>query len=624
MVTEFFGILNIPDADEVIKRIKINLAYKKPHYLKLTEFEGGVAGSVSIGEKYTSNVIQEGNTILLSDASIYNRHELIQKLSLDSKNINDTELLLKGYNVWNHQVVNYLNGDFAFAVFNTKTGELFCARDFPGVRPLYYSLYKDGIIFGSELKIIKAIFSKTAELNDDFFLDSLLNLISDINLTAYKNIYRLPPSHCLYFSRGKTKVEAYNELNPSLKIRFKNNNEYKDHLKHTLISAVEDRCKNISFLGSELSGGLDSSTVTSIAADYANQNNVSFSAFSNTLPDEHSLNIKDEKEYIRKMVGHKKMSWVEVNKTEDSVPDLIKNSLNIQDCFTQQRFHMFNTGIYKIAGVKDVQVLLSGFGGDEVVSARTGFAWNDFIDEKQWRMFFNALKYEKKGNLRAAIKGIKQFVKFYLLKNKENGSTTGIFTSDLLEKRFKQLAINKRYAEVHQLKTRYFEKHKRQKQLYLSYRQCQKINHPHVSQRLEYSYVAAAQYGIQYRYPLLDKKLIQTFIAYPAWKKHQPGKDRYIFREIIENIVPDEIRLRSDKTGFVIPHINQRLLQDKELITGLIKEFSKQEELREIFDFSGFPAWLNKLIERNKDDINYLMPGAFYNYLMIMFYLGNE
>jgi hypothetical protein len=112
--------------------------------------------------------------------------------------------------------------------------------------------------------------------------------------------------------------------------------------------------------------------------------------------------------------------------------------------------------------------------------------------------------------------------------------------------------------------------------------------------------------------------LLQTFLSFPSWMKNRPGTDRYLFRQALKDVIPEAIRLRMDKTGAVIPHTYLRLKKDRELILDFIKQCSTDEYLNHVFDFSRFESWIDALLERNPDDMNYLMPGAFYNYLMIL------
>ncbi|NJK87348.1 MAG: hypothetical protein HC906_16550 [Bacteroidales bacterium] len=150
-----------------------------------------------------------------------------------------------------------------------KEKELFCARDHFGVRPFYYSFDKGSFYFGSELRFIKAIrFDNKTCLNTEFWLDTLVTSISEKQSTAFDGVFRLPPASSLFYSNGKIEIEKYWELNFHEKIRFKSTGQYISLFRKKLIEAVELRCKNSGIIGSELSGGLDSSTVTCIANNF--------------------------------------------------------------------------------------------------------------------------------------------------------------------------------------------------------------------------------------------------------------------------------------------------------------------------------------------------------------------
>jgi asparagine synthase (glutamine-hydrolysing) len=141
---------------------------------------------------------------------------------------------------------------------------------------------------------------------------------------------------------------------------------------------------------------------------------------------------------------------------------------------------------------------------------------------------------------------------------------------------------------------------------------------------MEYCYTAAAQYGVEYRYPLLDIDLIETYLAFPPWMKQYHGINRYVFREAIKGFVPEEIRQRDDKSGTTIPHLHYSLLKEKDQIMRFIRSCAGQPDLEKIMDLSKFPQWYEKLTQRDKADINFLNPGAFYAYLMIMLYFRDH
>ena len=622
MVTEIWGILNQNDSQQLAAKMAAKAIYKVNHQWHEKKVDYGYMGVILIGDRIKNqsktSFFQRGKLTVCADISVYNRKELLEELELQSS-VSDTELLLYAFEKWHYNCVHHLLGDFAFAIWDASAKELFCARDPIGIRPFYYTSNKGGFIFASELRMVSAIYEHQPGLNDDYLLDTLVTMISEKPDTPFENIYRLPPAHTLIFRNGNTVLDNYRELNLYDKLRYSDENKYVEQFRETLIHAVQIRCNGLLNIASELSGGLDSSLVTCVSSEYAQSNQILFSAYSNTLPDGHQTIMKDEKEFISKVLAWKNMDWHEINELKDTLPELIRHTIETQGCFTQQRFHMFNKGIYEAAGYHKAEILLSGFGGDEMVSARTGNAAYDLIREKQWNVLYQALKFRTSIPV-AILKVLRSIISYRLKKNRNREVTSGFFTPDMLNRRLQNLPLQDSFLSYNQLKRRYFSKHERQAKLFLAEKQLQKICHQHVSQRLEYSYAAAAQYGIQYRYPLLDARLLQLTLSYPAWIKNKPGTDRYLFRQAILGLVPEEIRLRSDKSGAVIPQMYIRLQKDRELLNDYFQIWSSNDDLRKIFDFSRFESWMEALLERNPDEMNYLMPGAFYNYLMIMFW----
>jgi asparagine synthase (glutamine-hydrolysing) len=264
-------------------------------------------------------------------------------------------------------------------------------------------------------------------------------------------------------------------------------------------------------------------------------------------------------------------------------------------------------------------VLLSGFGGDELVSARTSMPWNELISERQWRVIADELFYKgitvksllKPGLLTA------RYLYSFICRPKYK---TGVFTPELLGRRFASLPLQPEAAARFNLKKLLEDKYKKPWHNVLAQRQYARIMQDHLPQRMEYCYTAAAQYGMEYRYPLLDMDLIETCLAFPPWVKQHHGTNRYIFRQAIAGFVPEKIWQRDDKSGTTIPQTFYSLVNERDAILDLINSCSGSAYLNEIFDLSRFPEWYEKLVKRDPKDMNYLMPGAFYNYLMILLY----
>ena len=157
-----------------------------------------------------------GDYIICYNGQIYNTKEIKETLienGFEFKGHSDTEVILKGYIHYGNDIVNHINGIFAFAIWNTKGKELFMARDHFGVKPLFYSLFNDTLIVGSE---IKALFEYPGieKILDSQGISELLGIgpSHTPGTTIFKNIYELKPAHFAVFNEYGLKVKRYWKL----------------------------------------------------------------------------------------------------------------------------------------------------------------------------------------------------------------------------------------------------------------------------------------------------------------------------------------------------------------------------------------------------------------------------
>ena len=136
--------------------------------------------------------------------------------------------------------------------------------------------------------------------------------------------------------------------------------------------------------------------------------------------------------------------------------------------------------------------------------------------------------------------------------------------------KLKSFAIAKDFLKNYKIRRRLRDSMLFLKTLSLKHQQYQKIKHPHVPQRLEYSSIAAGSRRLEYRYPLLDVRLMEFYMGVPSRLKRRGGYGRYLFRRAIESIVPHAIQWRNDKSIATIPTVHQRLLRDYTQIRQLI------------------------------------------------------
>ena len=210
---------------------------------------------------------EDKSKVLLFNGEIYNfqsiREELIAKGHIFTTKT-DSEALLHGYEEYGEALLGKLRGMFAFVIWDTKTKELFGARDFFGIKPLYYAVMDETFMFGSEIKAFLAHPDFKKELNETALENYLTFQYSPTNETFFKNVYKLPAAHCFKFKDGKLDVKRYWDINFNADEK-PDMDEWVDRISDTFKNSVEAHKIADVEVGSFLSSGVDSSYVASVA-----------------------------------------------------------------------------------------------------------------------------------------------------------------------------------------------------------------------------------------------------------------------------------------------------------------------------------------------------------------------
>lgn len=248
-----------PDEDGYYYSDYVHFAHKR---LIVIDPEGGKQPMI---EHYSY-----GDYIICYNGQIYNTKELKNTLIENGFEINthsDTEILLKSYIHFGNSVVNYLNGIFAFAIFNTKKEELFIARDHFGVKPFFYTIQNNTFIFASEIKAIFK-FPGVEKIIDSQGISELFGIgpSHTSGTTVFKNIFELKPAHFGVFNKSCLHLTKY----WSLKSKEHTDSLGKtcEKIKYFLNDSITSQLVSDKPICTFLSGGLDSSIITKFAADY--------------------------------------------------------------------------------------------------------------------------------------------------------------------------------------------------------------------------------------------------------------------------------------------------------------------------------------------------------------------
>jgi asparagine synthase (glutamine-hydrolysing) len=562
---------------------------------------------------------KENGLIIVADARIDNREELLEKTGLtDAANISDSQLILKAFKIYNKRCVDHLVGAFAFSVWDEHKQELFCARDHIGFKPFYYYLDNNIFLFGTETRHITNYPVVDASINEQYIADALSTLKSENDQTFYKAIKKLPPAHYLIIKPEFYEFKRYWDLNPKKEIKYNTEEEYIEHFKALLNQAVKCRLRSAYQVGSELSGGLDSSAVTGFASQYTNIN-----TFSHILPDwahDKIFPYEDERQFIEQVNQYCKIrDNYYITGEQEGILKSLKRGISINNGIVQASLSLFSDALYKKAQETGTRTLLSGFGGDELVSYKGGGVFKELAYHFHFRKLLKEITYK-----RHFLSAFKQLVlsigsaltdRFKQLAGKLSTYKTPGWAHDI----YGVLFLNPDFFQRMQMKERFYKRKKLPDDPSVRMKQYRRFHYSYFPGRLEDCYASAQAQKVEYRYPLLDKRLLEFYLALPVEIKKKHGWGRYILRKSMQDLVPEEIQWRNDKMGATVPNVFLRLNQDYEQIKKLLKE-TKNKDITHYIDYDKALEMLDKMINRTRETRGRIVPVAFYSAIMLILY----
>ena len=312
---------------------------------------------------------QLGNLVLVSDARIDNRDELLSTLNLidhPAEKITDGQLLLSAYEKWGCNCPNQLLGDFSFAIWDENRRTLFCARDHFGVKPLYYYASDRIFAFASEIKALLCLPEVPRQLNEIRVAEHLILLDSDPKITFYRDIFRLPPACHLSVNAHSLKVYEYWSLESNRALSLGSNQEYANQFLDLFTEAVRCRLRSVSPVGAMLSGGLDSSSITCVARNLlAAEGSLPLHTFSAGFD---IVSESDEQAFQSAVLAQGNViSHYLQGDSFGPLTNLEQVLWHQEEALTAGNLRL-NWGLYQLARDHNVHVVLDGWDGDITVS----------------------------------------------------------------------------------------------------------------------------------------------------------------------------------------------------------------------------------------------------------------
>jgi asparagine synthase (glutamine-hydrolysing) len=301
--------------------------------------------------------------VVVYNGEIYNHTELRRELAARGARFNghsDTEVLLAAYDEWGEQCVERLGGMFAFAIYDKERQSLFMARDRAGEKPLYWAEHRGGIVFASELKALMADVEFPRRLSAEGLAYYLTFGYVPGDKCILEGVHKLMPAHSLSWSMGsgRATVRRFWDIPPAEVDEDASVDELADELQSLLTRAVGEQLVADVPVAVLLSGGVDSSVITALAARASNS---PVRTFTVTLPNHPRL---DEQRYARSVADYLGTQHEELPLDESSV-DLIE-TLAAQYDEPIADSSMIPTYLLARSVSRHCKVVLGGDGGDEL------------------------------------------------------------------------------------------------------------------------------------------------------------------------------------------------------------------------------------------------------------------
>ncbi|MGG0459567.1 lasso peptide isopeptide bond-forming cyclase [Bacillus mycoides] len=542
----------------------------------------------------------EKQLAITADAIIDNRDELFEKLQVDysdRKNMTDSELILLSYQKWGEAAPKYLVGDFAFMIWDEKKQILFGARDFSGSRTLYFYRGEEKFAFCTIIKPLFTLPYVEKKLNEQWIAEFLaipVNFESvDPQLTVYKYIEQVPPSHTVLVKEGKVKFSRYYIPTAGKMLNLKSNEEYEEAFREVYQSAVKARLRTHHQVGAHLSGGLDSGSVVSFAAKDLRAGNKKLHTFS-YVPAEgfvdwtHKGRIADERPFIQstvQYVGNIQDYYLELPERSplSEIDDWLE-TMEMPYKFFENTFWL--RGVYEKASQRGIGVLLSGQRGNWTVSWGPIFDYQAMLLKKlHWIRFYREL------HLYSRNIGVKKSRVFEVVRRKAFPFLHQLLSSE--EQDVFPIIINPEFAKKMNVLDRLKEQNIDIKGTSISTaydmkrEQFEKTYYWSINGTYETK--LSLRYALWDRDPTNDLRIIQFCLSVPEEQYVQNGLDRSLIRRATKNFLPDKVRLNQRVRGVqgadgvyrMAPFWNEFIEEVQELsVDPVISEFLNVEVIK--------------------------------------------
>lgn len=510
-----------------------------------------------------------GNEYVIAyNGQIYNskelRKELIEK-GFKFSGYSDTEVLLKAFIYFGTNVLPRLNGIFSFAIWNKTKKELFLVRDHFGIKPLYYCLAQDSLVFASEVKALIEHPKIKLELDSTSICELFgLGPAHTPGNGIFKNIYEVKPAHFLLFNESGIHIEEYWKLES--KPHTDDFNTTCDKIRFLLEDSISKQLVSDVSLCSMLSGGLDSSIITAYASNYNKQNNLPpLETFSVDYVDNDINFVKSDFQpnsdnyYINIMKNHFNTNHHSIVIDTPELAESLESAMIARDY--PGMADIDSSLLLFCKNIKEHStVALSGECSDEIFAGYPWFFREDALNSNTfpWSIALSERQQLLNPNISNKI-NLKEYVDHRYRESLSNVVIADTDSPDTAEKR-----------KISYLTLNWF-----------------------MQTLLDRSDRMSMYNGLELRVPFCDYRLVQYLWNIPWEIKALNGREKGLLRYVVKDLLPDEIVSRK-KSPYPKTHNPSYLKAVKQILNKILEnpnapiyELLNKSYIKEILDTDG-------------------------------------
>ncbi len=476
-----------------------------------------------------------GKKVMTWDGRLDNRDDLIPQLGdFLTSDRTDVAVVAAAFERWGSGCFAKFTGDWALAVWDPSENELFLARDYAGVRHLFYYPKRQRIIWCSHLAPLISC-GDQFDLCDEYFAGYLL-LWPAAHLTPYREIFSVPPGGFVRIRGPQVSVRQYWDVRPEVKTRYKTDAEYEEHFRYVFRQAVRRRLRTDSPVLADLSGGLDSSSIVCMADDILAHEGTgmprldTFSISDRSEPDEQDFLYYTKVEEKRGRIGHR----AEICGVGNSLLFEYPNFVATPGFGDREEVKAIRSTLIR---KYEYRVSLSGIGGDEMLGntldpcvqgadllrqlrikdlSKHLLDWSLLLRRPWIRLFLDSLLLLLPIAIRARTTSASKperwindkFARKYTMRARQLSAATGSF--------FWLPSVRDSFQTL-------------------------------VTLSRQLTRTPPSMYEI--RYPFMDQTLVEFLMHIPTDQLLRPGQRRSLMRRSLEGVLPPAILSRRTKSG---------------------------------------------------------------------------